>query len=306
VLDGVRVLIVGTGAVGGYFGAKLARFGHDVVFTARGENLEALRRRGLTIEQTDGNLHVDGIRAVESPRGEGPFGLVLVCVKVQHTETALAGLSAEIQSHALVLSLQNGVESEEAIERLLGLPELLRGTAYVGVELVSPGVIHHTSGGTIVVGEIDGRRSERLESLERLLRDAAIDVIVPPDIRRAKWQKLAWNASFNLVSALSGAPIGGILDSPEARRVIETVMAEVEAVAAAESVPFEVEYIPRVLKLAERLHRAVRPSTLQDRDKRKPLEHDALTGAVVRFGERHGIATPMSRTLDRLARLVSG
>src|SRR6202008_3526150 len=102
---------------------------------------------------------------------------------------------------------QNGVESEEAIERLLGLPALLRATAYVGVELIRPGVIYHTSGGTIVVGELDDRRSSRLDRLERFLREASIDVIVPPDIRRAKWQKLAWNASFNLVCALSGATI---------------------------------------------------------------------------------------------------
>jgi 2-dehydropantoate 2-reductase len=225
---------------------------------------------------------------------------------VQHTETALTGLDAEPEPGALVLSLQNGVESEEAIERRLGLPPLLRATAYVGVELVRPGVIYHTSGGTIVVGERDDRRSERLDRLERVLREASIDVIVPPDIRRAKWQKLAWNASFNLVCALSGATIGTILDSPDARRLVEDAMAEVETVAKAEGVAFEVDYIPRVLRLAERLHRAVRPSTLQDRDKRRPLEHDALSGAVVRFGERHGIATPIARTLDRLATLVSG
>ena len=275
------------------------------MFTARRENLDALRLRGLTIERAEGDLHVGAPRATESPRGEGPFGLVLVCVKAQHTDTALAGLGPELESGAIVISLQNGVESEDRIEQLLGVPPLLRATAYVGVELVRPGVVRHTSGGTIVVGEIDGRPSKRLERLERLLREAAIEVIVPPDILRAKWQKLAWNASFNLVCALSGATIGAILDNPEARGLVAQAMAEVEAVASAEGVAFEVEYVPRVLRLAERLHRAVRPSTLQDREKRRPLEHEALTGAVVRFGERHGIATPINRTLDRLARLVS-
>jgi 2-dehydropantoate 2-reductase len=276
-----------------------------VVFTARGNNLDALRLRGLTIQRAEGDLHVGAPRAAESPRGEGPFGLVLVCVKAQHTDVSLAGLGPELESGALVISLQNGVESEDRIERLLGVPALLRATAYVGVELVRPGVVRHTSGGTIVVGEIDGRRSQRLERLERLLCDAAIEVIVPPDILRAKWQKLAWNAAFNLVCALSGTTIGAILDDPEARGLVEQAMAEVEAVARAEGVAFEVDYVPRVLRLADRLHRAVRPSTLQDREKRKPLEHEALTGAVVRFGARHGIATPVNRTLDRLARLVS-
>jgi 2-dehydropantoate 2-reductase len=276
-----------------------------VVFTARGDNLEALRVRGLTIERAEGDLHVRAPRAAGSPRGEGPFEVVLVCVKAQHTDAALAGLAPELEPGATVISLQNGVESEDTIEQLLGMPPLLRATAYVGVELVRPGVVRHTSGGTIVVGETDGRRSKRLERLERLLGEAAIEVIVPPDILRAKWQKLAWNASFNLVCALSGATIGAILDDPEARGLVERAMAEVEAVSSAEGVAFEVDYVPRVLRLAERLHRGVRPSTLQDREKRKPLEHEALTGAVVRFGERHGIATPVNRTFDRLARLVS-
>ena len=302
----MKVLIVGAGAVGGFFGAKLARAGHEVVLTARGENLAALRGRGVTITGLDdAEVGAETFQAVESPRGAGPFVLVLVCCKVQHTEAALRDLATELATDALVLSLQNGVESEETIERLLGLPTLLRATAYIGVELVAPGVIYWTSGGTIVVGELDGHRSDRLERLERSLREASIDVMVPPDIRRAKWQKLAWNASFNLVSALSGATIGAVLDGAESRLLIEAVMAEVEVVARAEGVEFEREYIPRVLRNAERSLRAVRPSTLQDRDKRKPLEHDALSGAVLRYGTRHGIATPASATLDRLARLVS-
>jgi 2-dehydropantoate 2-reductase len=301
----VRILIVGTGAVGGYFGAKLALAGNDVVFTARGENLAALRARGLAVETGAGELRVSPVRAVESPGGEGPFALVLVCVKVQHTAAALASLASELEDRAVVVSLQNGVESEEAIERLLGLPPLLRATAYVGAELVRPGVVRYTSGGTIVAGEPDDAPSERLRRLERVLRDASIEMIVPPSIRRAKWQKLAWNASFNLVCALSGATIGAILDDDEARRLVAASMAEVEAVARAEGVPFEADYIPRVLRNADRNHRAVRPSTLQDRERGKELEHEALTGAVVRFGERHGVATPVNRTLDRLARLVS-
>ena len=301
----MRVLIVGAGAVGGYFGAKLAAAGNEVVFTARGEHLAALRRAGLVVEQASGELRLAFVDAVDSARGRGPFDLLLVCVKAHHTVAALDGVAAELADGAIVLSLQNGIESEATIERLLGMRSLLSGTAYVGVELVAPGVIRHTSGGTIVAGEIDGRPSERLERLERMLAAASIELLVPPDVRRAKWQKLAWNAAFNLVCALSGATIGGVLDDPEARAVAAAVMSEVEAVAGAAGVTFETAYVPRILRKAERLHRAVRPSTLQDREKRKPLEHEALTGVVVRLGKLHGVATPFTETLDRLARLVS-
>jgi 2-dehydropantoate 2-reductase len=301
----LKILIVGAGAVGGYFGAKLARAGHEVVFTARGENLRALIERGLAVESFEGDFVLTKIRAVESASGEGPFSLVLVCVKAYDTARALEGLGSELEAEAAVVSLQNGVESEPSIERLLDLAPMLRAIAYVGAELVAPGVVRHVSGGTIVVGEPDDRRSERLGRLVRLLRDAAIDVVIPPSIQRAQWQKLAWNASFNLISALSGATIGGTLADPEARRLVEAAMQEVESVAAAQGIAFDPDHVRRILHHAERNLGFVRPSTLQDREKRKPLEHDALSGAVVRFGRRHGVPTPIHQTLDALARLVS-
>ncbi|HUE38376.1 MAG TPA: ketopantoate reductase C-terminal domain-containing protein, partial [Candidatus Binatia bacterium] len=170
----------------------------------------------------------------------------------------------------------------------------------------APGVIHHASGGNVVIGEPDDRRSPRLERVERFLSSADIEVVVPASIARAKWQKLAWNASFNVISALTGATIGATLGDPESRRLVETVMREVEAVALAQGITFDTDHVTRVLRHAQRNLGFVRPSTLQDREKGKPLEHDALTGAVVRFGKRHGVPTPVCETLDTLARVVSG
>jgi 2-dehydropantoate 2-reductase len=229
----------------------------------------------------------------------------LVCVKAHDTARAVESLANELEPEASVVSLQNGVESEPAIERLLDLPPLLRAIAYVGAELIAPGVVRHVSGGTIVIGEPDDRHSERLVRLERVLRDAGIDVVIPPNIQRAQWQKLAWNASFNMISALSGATIGGTLAEPAARRLVEAAMREVESVAGAQGIAFDPDHVSRMLHHAERNLGFVRPSTLQDREKRKPLEHDALSGAVVRFGRLHGVPTPIHQTLDALARLVS-
>jgi 2-dehydropantoate 2-reductase len=301
----LKILIVGTGAVGGYFGAKLVRAGHEVVFVARGDNLRALVDRGLTIESFEGDFALPKIHAVESAKDRGPFSLVIVCVKVYDTERAVGALGSELGPDPLVISLQNGIESERMIERILDLPPMVRALAYVGAELVAPGVVRHSSRGTIVIGEPDDRRSPRLERLERVLRDAGIDVVVPPSIQRAKWQKLAWNASFNLISALSGATIGGTLGDADARLLVEAAMGEVESVANAQGIAFEPDHVQRMLQHAERNLGFVRPSTLQDREKRKPLEHDALSGAVVRFGRRYGVPTPIHQTLDSLARLLS-
>jgi 2-dehydropantoate 2-reductase len=302
----MRTLIVGAGAVGGYFGAMLMRSGCDVVLTARGDHLRALAQRGLAVRGVSGDFTVAPVHAAASPRGTGPFSLVLVCVKFQDTEAALRDVATELAPEALVVSLQNGVESEPLIERLLGMPPLLRALAYVGAEIVAPGVLHHASGGTIVLGEPDDRRSQRVGRLERFLSAAGIAVEVPPSIARAKWQKLAWNASFNVISALTGATIGGTLVDPESRALVEAAMHEVEAVATAQGIAFETDHVARVLRHAARNLGFVRTSTLQDRERGKPLEHDALTGAVVRFGARLGVPTPVCATLDALARMVSG
>lgn len=300
----MKVLIVGTGAVGGYFGGKLAEAGHCVAFIARGANLRALRERGLRVESIAGDFSIPVVDAFEKPP-PGAFDLVLVCVKAGDTERAIDGLASRLAPDALVLSLQNGVESEPAIERALGLPPIVRAFAHVGAELVAPGTVRHVSGGTIVMGEAGNRRSERLERLETILREAGIDVSIPPDIERAKWQKLAWNAAFNLVAALTLRTVGEILRSESALGVVFAVMKEVEAVAASRGVTFEADYARRVLRHAARNLGHVRPSTLQDREKGKPLEHDALVGVVVRLGERSGVPTPICRTLDALASLAS-
>lgn len=300
----MRTLIVGTGAVGGYYGAKLARAGHDVVFTARGRNLEAIRDRGLRLESFESPIVVSPARALETPQGEAVFELILICVKAQDTEAAVEDLRSAVGADTLLLSLQNGVESEALIERLLGIGPMIRGLAYVGVELVAPGTVRHSSGGRVVIGESDDRLSSRLRRLEGLLREASIEVLVPESIARAKWQKLAWNAAFNIICALTGVTIGAALADPKSRRLVEAAMSEVEQVAAAQGIEFEHDHIPKMLQYAERIG-FVRPSTLQDREKGKALEHDALTGAVGRFGDRFGVPTPVNHTLDGLARLVS-
>jgi len=300
----MRTLIVGAGAVGGYYGAKLARAGHEVVFTARGRNLEAIRDRGLRLESVEGTTVVSPARALETPRGEPAFELILICVKAQHTEAALTDLRRAVGHGTLVVSLQNGVESEELIERSLGIEPMLRGLAYVGVELVAPGTVRHSSGGTVVIGEPDDRPSSRLRRLAELLREASIEVVVPESIVRAKWQKLAWNAAFNIICALTGVTIGAALADSKGRRLVETAMREVEAVAKAQGIEFDPDHVAKMLQYAEQIG-FVRPSTLQDREKGKSLEHDALTGAVVRYGERFGVPTPVNQTLDELARLIS-
>src|SRR5262249_42202984 len=151
-------------------------------------------------------------------------------------------LQGAVGASTLVLSLQNGVESEELIERSLGIEPMVRGLSYVGVELVEPGTVRHSSGGTVVIGEPDDRSSSRLRALEELLRQASIEVVVAESIARAKWQKLAWNASFNIICALTGVTIGAALADSKSRWLVEAAMREVEAVAEAQGIAFDPDH----------------------------------------------------------------
>ena len=302
----MKTLVVGAGAVGGYFGGRLARAGEDVTFLARGETLEALRRGGLRIDSAvHDSFRIRPVQALAPGETGGPFGLVLVCVKVPQTAAALVGLAASLAPEPVVLSLQNGVESEETVARLLGLGPIPRAVAHVGAETEAPGRIRHASGGRIVFGEPDGNRSPRLDRVAALFDRAAIRYEIRDDMARVQWQKLAWNASFNLVCAISGRNVGTVLADPQARALVETAMTEIESVAAALGIPFEEDHRARVFRYTERELGEVRPSTLQDRDRGRPLEHDALTGAVLRAAERTGVPTPVCRSLDVLAALLS-
>jgi len=302
----MRTLVVGAGAVGGYFGARLAERASPVVFLARGETLSALCERGIRVEsEAHPSIRIFPVRAVDRAESEGPFDLVLVCVKSPDTAAAVRDLGNCLAPDAIVVSLQNGIENEEIIERVLGLPPIPRALAFIGAESIAFGAIRHRSGGTIVVGEPGDARSERLKRFVAFLESAGIDVRVPDDIAQAQWQKLAWNAAFNLVSALTGRTVGEALADPGGRRLVATVIDEVEAVARANGVRFEERYGERVLRYTERHLGMTRPSTLQDRERGRSLEHDALTGAVVRFAERSGMDAPVCRTLDTLAALAS-
>src|SRR6185436_3772348 len=157
----MRILIHGAGAVGGYFGARLAHGGHAVTFVARGANLEALRRDGLTVRLDGETLRTSPVQAVAEPREAASPELVLVCVKSYDTAAAADALRPVVGPETIVLSLQNGVENEDILARGLGLPPLLVGLTRIGVELVAPATIHYSGRGTIVFGEPDGRQTPR-------------------------------------------------------------------------------------------------------------------------------------------------
>jgi 2-dehydropantoate 2-reductase len=295
----MHVLVYGAGAVGGYFGARLATGGHDVTLAARGANLAALRADGLRVHlaPTDETLHVHPIRAVERPADAPPADLVLVCVKSYDTGAAADALRPVVRPDTVVLSLQNGVENEAILAERLGLPPLLVGLTRIGVELTAPATVLYSGRGEILFGEPDGTETPRARRLAAAFAAAGVPHQLRRDVLVTAWEKLAWNAGFNAVSTLTDATVREVLDRPASRDLVVRAMEEVDAVAIALGILVRRRRTQTVLDDSVSGLPDFPTSMLQDRRRGRRLEHDAINGAVVRAAGRVGVAVPVNATL---------
>jgi 2-dehydropantoate 2-reductase len=237
------------------------------------------------------------VRAVERPAEAGPTDLVLVAVKTYDTEAAAEALRPAVGRDTIVLSLQNGIENEETLARVLGLPPLLVALTQIGSELIGPGEVRYYSRGTIIFGERDGQESPRARAVADLLGRASVPFRLSRRIRVRLWDKLAWNAGVNAVTTLTRQTVAGALGHPASRALIADAMAEVAAVAAAQGIACDAERIGAVLEESRTGLGNFKTSMLQDLERGRRLEHDALNGAVVRAAERAGVPAPVNRTL---------
>jgi 2-dehydropantoate 2-reductase len=293
----VRILIAGTGGVGGYFGACLARAGHEVVFLARGKNLAALQSSGITVESIDGDFHLSRITAVESVAGLGPVTLVLVTVKSYDSTTIARQIAPLVGEDTVVLSLQNGIENESLLASELDLPPLMGAMTEIGAELVEPGVVRHVAEGTIVFGEMTGHESPRGHALAELFTAAGIRHRLSLEMPLMLWSKLSWNAAHNAVTAITHTAAGAAASIPATAEVLRAAMHEVVAVARAQGILLEPARVDTTIAFSRDHLGELRTSMLQDLERGRRLEYDAINGAVIRFGETVGVPTPVNRTL---------
>lgn len=299
----MKILVMGTGAVGGYFGARLQQSGEQVVFCARGENLRALKQRGLEIESYQGDLRLE-VAATDQPASLGPYDLVLFCVKTYDTEPAARALDGSLAPGGAVLTLQNGVENEDRLAAIFGPGAVMGGNAYIGAELVAPGRIVHAASGLIEFGELSGEVTERARRVADSFARAGVLAALTDDIRTTRWRKLLWNASFNTVTTLCRRHVGEVLDDPEGLALIRALMGEIVAVGRAEGARLgEADIEAHIARSMEHL-RAVKTSTLQDLERGRRLEVEALTGALLRASRKHGIDVPVTAAIHALLKLL--
>ena len=297
----MRVAVLGSGAVGGYYGAKLARAGHDVTLIARGAHLAAIRERGLEIRSPMLGDFTVRCAAEEDAQRIGAVDLVLVAIKTYDNESALPLLRPLVGSETTVLPLQNGVDSPSQVAAVAGQARVLGGTTYIATALTAPGVIEQT--GThrrIVFGEIYGelpRISERVTAIHEAFAGADIQSEPAGDGRVAIWEKFIFLAPVAGFTGASRLPIGPLWGDPYAHARILDACREIERLARAEGVPVAPDVLQKIEKYLDAIPGTMRSSLLIDLSQGKRIEVEALQGSVVRRAEAAGVPAPIMSTL---------
>lgn len=296
----MRCAVVGAGAVGGYYGAKLAAAGCDVSLVARGAHLNAITQRGLWVWSPLGDLVVHP-RVTANPADVGQVDVVLYAVKTYHNGEALPLLTPLLGPDTVVLTLQNGVSSPDDVARVVGADRVLAGPTYIATALRAPGLIEQT--GThrrIVFGEVFRPGSEpspRVRALADLLTGADIQAEPVADARVPLWEKFTYLAPFAAVTGAARQPAGVVWSTPALRATIDAAFAETEAVALAEGITMAVDLRDRIHRYMDALPPGTRSSLLIDLQAGRRIELEALAGDVVRRGARLGVPTPVMATL---------
>lgn len=304
----MRITVMGSGAVGGYFGAKLAQGGADVGFVARGANLAAIRERGLRIESKLGDIHLQNVRANDDPVALGPADYVLICVKLWDTEAAARSVAPIVGPNTAVISFQNGVQKDDVLREVLGEKALLGGLCYIGSTIAEPGVIRHTGVmQKLVFGEFDGSRSARATALLETCIKGGIDAEISADIRRALWEKFVFLVGLSATTTTIRKPIGPIRSNPQTRSLFLDVMREVVAVGRAHGVNVPADWAENRLAFSDGLPAEMTSSMHMDLERGSRLEVPWLSGGLVALAKAVNVPTPMNRAAaDILALYANG
>lgn len=296
----MRIAILGSGGVGGYFGGRLAHAGADVTFIARGEHLAALRARGLLIESPLGNVHVPTIKATDDPATVGPVDIVFFTVKLYDTQAALEQMAPLMGPGTIVVPFQNGVDTIDVLTHALGRAHVAGGTAYVAAVIREPGIIRHTAMDRLVFGPLNGPPPRALEELRDLGKQAKFDAVLSERIQVDIWAKFARLSVFSGMTSVTRCSIGPIRQDPDLRALMETAWHESILVARAKQVPLPSTIFADIEAATAALPPGARSSMLEDLERGRRLELPWLSGAVVRIADEVGVDVPTHRLIVTL------
>lgn len=302
----MKIAIMGAGALGGYFGGRLAAAGHDVRFIARGAHLQALRATGLRIVSPKGDLTLPHIQATDDPADVGPADVILFMVKNRDVETAAAQIAPMIARETMIVTCQNGITAWERLAAIVGAAHVVPGVARTPGEITRPGIVTHTAPLDILLfGEADGRDSARCRDLQTALDRAGTTPVIPGKILHDLWSKFCGQATLASLTTLTGLDIGPLRDNDVSARLFRDGILEVERVGRAVLPDLPEDLLEKNWDFVQRLPPTMHASMLDDLRRGKPLEHEYLSGDVVRLGRKYGVETPIHDVLYAALKPIS-
>jgi 2-dehydropantoate 2-reductase len=295
----MKIAIMGSGGVGGYFGGRMAANGADVTFIARGAHLAAIRRDGLRIESRDlAGAVVNPAKATDDPASIGVADYVIVGVKLWATEEAGRAILPMVGPETTVLSLQNGVECDDVLAGIVGRDRLIGGVAFIASSIARPGVIAHI--GTmqrVVMGELGGGSSPRVDRLCAALRNAGVAAEISDDVQRTIWEKFIFLVGLSATTTLMRTTIGPIRADPDGRAVLHDAMCEAVAVGRRHGAALPADYADDRMAFVDGLPADMTSSMHHDLERGNRLEVAWLSGAVARLGRKYGVPTPVNQAV---------
>lgn len=298
----MRMLIVGAGSIGAYYGVQLVRAGFDVTFLARGDSARAMAESGVTIQANEGVLFAR-VPIVYRVADLAPksFDLALVTTKRADLPAIAAGVGRALRDDGVAIPLQNGLDPEEVLASEVGASRIVGGVAFVSAGRLGPARFYCHQASAVILAPFQAGDESRVKATAELL-NKAFPCHFQPDLRAVRWSKMVWNGPFNAICALTDRTAGEVLQRPDLEALVRSAMDEVIAVAAAEGVVLDPAEPDRLIALTRGPAARTEPSMLQDLRAGRRTEADAIQGAVCERGSRHGVPTPLHRTLWVLVR----
>lgn len=288
----MKIAIFGSGGVGGYFGAKLAASGEDVTFLARGAHLKAMQEQGLHITSPNGDVHLPKVQATDRPQAVGPVDVVLFTVKMYDVDASAATLPPMIGPDTVVITLQNGVEAMDMVARHVGAGHVAGGAAYIVVVIDQPGHLRHTTAQSLVFGERDGRRSDRLVAFEEAGKRAGFGAKASTSVETDLWIKFVRLATWSGMTSVTRSPMHVVRDDAALYSMMMAAIDEAIAVGSARGIAFPPDIIDTTVAMIKNFPANSKSSMLEDLERGRRLELPWLSGGVVRLGRDAGVAAP--------------
>ncbi|MDG2202914.1 MAG: 2-dehydropantoate 2-reductase [Burkholderiales bacterium] len=289
----MRIAIIGTGGVGGYFGARLSEAGENVTFVARGQNLNAMKRSGLKVFSSLGNVHLREVQCTDNTAEIGPVDIVMIAVKLWATADAIQAAEPLLSDKTGIISFQNGIIAEQQIQATYPEGHAMGGVANIAALIEEPGVIRHNGNmASLIFGELDNKPSERVQDLLSSCQAAGIDAAIPVDINRAIWEKYIRLVTMSAMTTLCRMPIGPIREDVDTRYLLTQILSEIIEIAKAKNIQFDDTVINDQLSIIDGYPPSMVASMCGDLRRGHRLELPWFSGTISDLGKELNIPTP--------------